>query len=96
MGRQEKERASFATRPFNRHIHIEGKALSLSIARAVIPSTVPLARQDSDSSELVGQADSNNVIVVKRQLVVFIQLVNFVINKGRHVFVEVVDMFLLK
>jgi len=41
--------------------------------------------------ELVNQAYTNNVVCVQIQWVVVIQLVDFVINIGRHVFVEVVS-----
>ncbi len=41
--------------------------------------------------ELVNQAYTNDVVCVLTQWVVVIQLVDFVINIGRHVFVEVVS-----
>ena len=41
-------------------------------------------------SELVDHTDSNDVIIVDAQFIIAIQLVDFIINKRGHIFVEII------
>ena len=43
-----------------------------------------------DSLELVGHTDSDDIVIVDPELIIALQLVDFVIHKGVHVFVELI------